>query len=119
MDTTLANWTKMSSGCSSSFADAKFLGSTPIVFLSHSSVEIIHSQFFTLTQQQMECPKLKPQFLKKYKKCTTGSTNIDNVIENVIDFLYLLCTFESTKPGNKSTWFPGTFDEQKYKKYSG
>ena len=49
----------------------------------------------------MECPKLKPQFLKKYKKYTPSSTKIDNVIENVIDFLYFLCTFEITNQETK------------------
>ena len=52
----------------------------------------------------------EPHLLKKYKKYSPGSTNIDNVIGNVIDFLYFLCTFESTKPGSKSTWFPGSLE---------
>jgi hypothetical protein len=114
MDTTLANWTKVSCGCSSSLADAKFLGSTPIdgivVLTNHrSSVEIILSQFLYIDEAD-GMPKAEPQSLKKYKKYTPGSTNIENVIGNVIDFLYFLCTFESTKPGNKSTWFPGSFE---------
>ena len=70
--------------------------------------EILLSWFLTSTKQ-MECHHpLNPKFLEKYKKYTPGSTNIENVIGNVIDFLYFLCTFESTKPGNKSTWFPGS-----------
>ena len=40
---------------------------------------------------------------------------LDNVIENVFDFLYFLSIFESTRPGSKSTWFPGLLEYQKYK----
>ena len=48
VDTSLANWTKVSCGCSSRFADAKFLGSTPIdgiVVLSHSALDNCQSVF--------------------------------------------------------------------------
>jgi hypothetical protein len=72
MVTTLANWTKMSSGCSSSFADAKFLGSTPIVFLSHCSVEIIHSQLFHINAAADAVPEAETPILEKLQKVYPG-----------------------------------------------
>ncbi len=63
----------MSSCCSSSFADAKFLGSTPIVFLSHdSSVKIIHSQFLYIEAAADGVPEAETPVLEKVQKVHSG-----------------------------------------------